>query len=76
MSHKRANSVRAIYRQLGVMTEEELKNALMEEVEGLRRVTVVERLHQRFTAVRAVRERSQLMKEIGNEQDQADASRD
>lgn len=67
MSHKRVNSVRALYRMMGVMTEDELKNALADEIEGLRRVTVVERLHQRFTAVRAVRERNQLMKELENE---------
>jgi len=61
---KRDNSYRALSRVLPSMTEEELKAALTEELEGLRRVAVVERLHQRFTTARARRERSELMKEL------------
>jgi hypothetical protein len=49
------------------MTEDEVKAALVAEVDGERRVTVVERLHQRFSALRATRERLELMTEIQRE---------
>jgi hypothetical protein len=49
------------------MTEDELKDALLAEMDGERRVTVVERLHQRFTALRATRERLELMTEVQRE---------
>ena len=49
------------------MTEDELKTMLLAELDGERRVTVVERLHQRFTARRAARERLELMQELNHE---------
>jgi hypothetical protein len=49
------------------MTEDEVKDALLAEMDGERRVTVVERLHQRFTALRATRERLELMTEVQRE---------
>jgi hypothetical protein len=52
------------------MTEDEVKAALVAELDGERRVTVVERLHQRFTAMRATRERLELMMEIQRENTQ------
>lgn len=43
------------------MTENEIKEMLIEEHAGRRRVTVMLRLHQRFCAMRAERERKELM---------------
>jgi hypothetical protein len=53
------------------MTEDEVKDALLAEMDGERRVTVVERLHQRFTALRATRERLELMMEVQHERQAA-----
>ena len=63
MTRKQPNSWRSLNRRLNAMTEDELKDALLAEMDGERRVTVVERLHQRFTALRATRERLELMTE-------------
>ena len=52
------------------MTEDEVKAALVAEIDGERRVTVVERLHQRFSALRATQERLELMTEIQRENTQ------
>jgi hypothetical protein len=46
------------------MTEDEVKSALDAEMAGDRRVTVVERLHQRYSSLRATRERLELMTEV------------
>jgi hypothetical protein len=67
MTRKQPNSWRSINRRLNAMTEDELKDALLAEMDGERRVTVVERLHQRFTALRATRERLELMTEVQRE---------
>ena len=71
MTQKHPNSWRSINRRLNAMTEDEVKATLMAELDGERRVTVVERLHQRFTALRATRERLELMQEFTHEDDQA-----
>ena len=67
MTRKQPNSWRSMNRRLNAMTEDEVKAALVAELDGERRVTVVERLHQRFTAMRATRERLELMMEIQRE---------
>jgi len=67
MTRKQPNSWRSLNRRLNAMTEDEVKAALVAEIDGERRVTVVERLHQRFSALRATRERLELMKEIQRE---------
>lgn len=67
MTRKQPNSWRSLNRRLNAMTEDELKDALLAEMDGERRVTVVERLHQRFTALRATRERLELMTEVQRE---------
>ena len=67
MTQKHPNSYRALTRRLNAMSEDEVKQALLDELDNERRVTVVERLHQRFTSLRATRERLELMKEISNE---------
>jgi len=67
MTRKQPNSWRSLNRRLNAMTEDEVKAALVAEIDGERRVTVVERLHQRFSALRATRERLELMTEIQRE---------
>ena len=67
MTRKQPNSWRSLNRRLNAMTEDEVKDALLAEMDGERRVTVVERLHQRFTALRATRERLELMTEVQRE---------
>ncbi len=67
MTRKQPNSWRSLNRRLNAMTEDEVKAALIAEIDGERRVTVVERLHQRFSALRATRERLELMTEIQRE---------
>ena len=67
MTRKQPNSWRSLNRRLNAMTEDELKDALLAEMDGERRVTVVERLHQRFTSLRATRERLELMTEVQRE---------
>lgn len=48
------------------MTEEEVLALLNEERAGLRRVAILERLHQRYSTLRTTRERLQLMKEAAD----------
>lgn len=67
MTRKQPNSWRSLNRRLNAMTEDEVKEALIAEMANERRVTVVERLHQRFTALRATRERLELMMEVQHE---------
>ena len=71
MTRKQPNSWRSINRRLNAMTEDEVKEALVVEMATERRVTVVERLHQRFTALRATRERLELMMEVQHERQAA-----
>lgn len=65
MTAKSDTSWRALNRRLRTLTEDELKRLLIEEISGQRREFVAERLHQRFTMVRAARERRELMEQIG-----------
>jgi hypothetical protein len=46
---------------LNDMSEAEVKQMLTDELAGAQRVTFVERLHQRYCALRASRERAELM---------------
>ena len=71
MTRKQPNSWRSINRRLNAMNEDEVKEALLAEMANERRVTVVERLHQRFTALRATRERLELMMEVQHERQAA-----
>lgn len=71
MTRKHPNSCRSLNRRLNGMTEDEVKQELMAELAGSRRVTVVERLHQRFTSLRATRERLELMMEVQHERQAA-----
>ncbi len=57
-------SWRALNKHLAQMTEEQVLALLEAERTGSRRVTVLERLHQRYTALRAERERRELLSEV------------
>jgi arsenate reductase-like glutaredoxin family protein len=57
LSWRRLNEV------LSHLTEEQVLNLLNEERQLFRRVTILERLHQRYTMLRAARERMELLKE-------------
>ena len=54
---------RELNKQLPSLTEEEVLDLLNEEREGLARATILMRLHQRYSVLRATRERLMLMKE-------------
>ena len=54
---------RELNKQLNLLNESEVLALLDAERIGARRVTFLERLHQRYTMLRAARERVELMKE-------------
>ena len=54
---------RELNKQLNLLDEYEVLAMLEAERQGARRVTFLERLHQRYTMLRAARERVELMKE-------------
>ncbi|KPK27189.1 MAG: hypothetical protein AMJ66_11365 [Betaproteobacteria bacterium SG8_40] len=58
MSWRELNSI------LADLNEETILNMLNEERAGERRATVLVRLHQRYTILRAARERSELLEGI------------
>ena len=55
---------RELNAQLNQMTEDEVKALLDVELVDRQRVTFIERLHQRYCALRASRERAAMMAEI------------
>ena len=55
------NCWREMVQRLSTMTEEELVSAINIEVSGACRKTIVARLHQRYTKLRAARERRALL---------------
>ena len=52
---------RSLNEQLPALTEDEVKALLAQECGGMRRATIMVRLHQRYTALRASRERQELL---------------
>ena len=54
---------RSINHTLSSKTESELLDMLNEERVGQRRITILERLHQRYNTVRVARELIEIMKE-------------
>jgi len=54
---------RELNHTLGTKTEAEVLDMLNEERVNLRRVVVLERLHQRYNSLRITRERIELLKE-------------
>jgi hypothetical protein len=57
-------SWRTLNAEITGMDEAELVRRIQFELETDRRITVVERLHQRYTALRASRERMELFAEL------------
>lgn len=53
---------RSLNSQLSRMSEEEVLRLLNEERDGAKRVTMLERLHQRYNTLRVARERLELLK--------------
>ena len=66
MTLPKDDSYRAIARRAPAMTEQELRAALIEELEGERRLMVLERLHQRYSRLRTERERLAILNPNGN----------
>ena len=56
-------SWRELNAKLSLYTEEQVRQMLNDERAGARRATILQRLHQRYTMLRAARERIELMKE-------------
>ena len=56
-------SWRKLNDQLSGMTEDEVFELLAAERRGARRATILERLHQCYSAMRASRERIEIMQE-------------
>jgi predicted type IV restriction endonuclease len=54
---------RELNHTLGTKTEAEVLDMLNEERADLRRIVVLERLHQRYNSLRVTRERIELFKE-------------
>jgi hypothetical protein len=54
---------RSLNAQINDLSEEEVFALLAEERAGERRISMLQRLHQRYTALRAARERVELLKE-------------
>jgi DNA-binding transcriptional ArsR family regulator len=55
-------SWRALNEKLTKLTEKEVLTLLNEEREGNQRISVLSRLHQRYTILRAIRERVEILK--------------
>ena len=56
-------SWRKLNDMLSTMTEQQVLDLLNAERANAKRVTVLERLHQRYTTLRAARERAEILKE-------------
>lgn len=54
---------RKLNKELALLSELEVLQLLTAERAGRRRVSILERLHQRYTALRATRERMEILKE-------------
>jgi hypothetical protein len=58
-------SWRELNARLNDLGERELLDLLDAELKGPKRTTVLVRLHQRYTMVRAGRERSEMLRKVG-----------
>ena len=54
---------RKLNKELALMSEDQVLDLLNQERAGARRISILERLHQRYTALRTARERIELLKE-------------
>ena len=57
------NTWRSLNDRLPTLTEEEVLGMLTNERQTLKRVSVLERMHQRYNTLRVARERLELLKE-------------
>jgi len=57
------NTWRSLNDRLPTLTEEEVLGMLNDERQTLKRVSVLERMHQRYNTLRVARERLELLKE-------------
>jgi hypothetical protein len=53
---------RSLNAQLGTLSEQEVLALLDTERDGEKRISMLQRLHQRYTILRAARERVELLK--------------
>lgn len=61
-SEKLTTTWRSLNSQLSRLSEEEVLRLLNEEREGANRVSMLQRLHQRYNTLRVARERLELLK--------------
>ena len=54
---------RKLNKELALLSEAQVLELLEAERAGRKRISILERLHQRYTALRATRERMELLKE-------------
>lgn len=54
---------RKLNKELALLPEEKVWELLQAELVGQKRLAILERLHQRYTALRASRERIEIMKQ-------------
>lgn len=54
---------RSLNKELALMPEQQVLDLLTQERQGEKRLSVLERLHQRYTALRSLRERQELLRE-------------
>ena len=54
---------RKLNKEIALMSEDQVLDLLNQERVGARRISILERLHQRYTALRTARERIELLKE-------------
>lgn len=52
---------RELNRKINELTEEQVLDLLRQEAQGPRRVSIITRLHQRYTILRAMRERKEWL---------------
>ena len=57
------NTWRSLNDRLPTLSEEEVMGMLNNERDTLKRVSILERLHQRYNTLRVARERLELLKE-------------
>lgn len=60
---KSTNTWRSLHQKLSNMTEEEVYAALQDELAQDKRVSILERLHQRYCTLRMTRERLEILNE-------------
>jgi hypothetical protein len=54
---------RKLNKEIALMSEDQVLDLLNQERAGAKRISILERLHQRYTALRTSRERMELLKE-------------